>query len=314
MIGWTGLTVLAFLAAAMAVITAVAIRWTAFARTHLRAGLILFLLFMMAGMFVGVLVYFSRGGLSGEVAGLWSAAAIMSASVFVLFVAALRDFRAVEGGESTSSPGPDRGSLVPAVILLVIANEFLMGWSFSLLAGTFPANLPSPTADPLAVVGAAILSPWFVFPMALEMALTVHWLRRELPAVLTPLLLIQPAIMVCSPPTVPVLAWQVATAVVGSAFMAIVLGVLFRSIYRDEPWPRAAAMYAIGLVGSLGGMSGGLYLWVEFGDTTLIAFSLLAQMVVFLAAVANPARFTEPTEARLNASPAGASGAGAGSP
>ncbi len=291
MIPWPQVAVLAFFATSMAVITAVAVRWTAFARSYSRAGLVLFLLLMMAGMFVGVLVYYARGGLSGEIAGLWTATAIMSASVFVLFVGFFRDYRVADRPEGSPGPGPARGHLVATVIVLVLANEFLMGWSFSLLAGTFPSGLGGILSDPGGVVTSAILSPWFVFPMALEMALAVRWLRSEFSGLVAELLLVQPLIMLCSPPTLPLFLWQVVTTVAASLSMALALGLLFRSIFRGEALSRVGLLYATGLIASLGAMAGGLYLWAEDGNQWLLAAAVLAQMIVFLAAVAEPARF-----------------------
>jgi hypothetical protein len=214
------LVVLSVLAAGMASLTAVAVRWAAFTTTSFRASVVQFVLLMMAAMFTGILAYFAIGGTPGIVAGFWVAGALMSASV--VFVALSFARERVGTADSTTAPVAllKRTRFVASVIVLVLTNEFLMGWSFSLLSGGLPVGL-GPGGDRLGtILAGAVVSPWFVFPMALEMALTLRWLWGAVPSAMRRYLLIQPLAMVCSPPTIAGLAWAVGTAAGASALMA----------------------------------------------------------------------------------------------
>lgn len=286
------LAVLAGFAVGMTLTSSISVKWAAFASTPLRASVVQFLLLMMAGMFVGVLVYYAVGGISGAVEGLWVASAVMSASVLLVFVGFFRELRARgRPARGPTSPAAREG-FVASVVALVILNEFLMGWSFSLLSGQLAPGLGSRPGGVVGVLSFAVTSPWFVFPMALEMVVTLRWLRSSLPRVMGPFLAIQPAIMVCSPPTFAGLPWVLATAVGASGLMALAVAFLLVDVIRGEAMARAAGLYIGALTASLGLMAGGLYLWVELGDPGFFALALIVQMVVFLYAVTDPTRFS----------------------
>ncbi len=286
---------LAGLATGMATLTAVTVRWAAFSARPLRASVVQFLLLMMAGMLTGILVYFAIGGSSGFVAGFWVAGAIMSASVVVVFVAFLREVRAPASGAVSPETLPHRSSFVASVVGLVLLNEFLMGWSFSLLAGWLPTGAGG--ARLLPVLTGAIVSPWFVFPMALEMVLTLQWLTRAVPRSLVRYLWIQPAAMACSPPTVAGLPWVIGTAVADSVLMAIAVFVLLLHLARGVDLPSAIFAYAWRLIISFGLMGAGLYVWVAYGNLELFAVSLLVQMLLFLHVSTDPWHYRGPTPA-----------------
>jgi hypothetical protein len=101
-----GTGILAVLAAAMAGLTAVLVKWAATARTPLSSGTVLFLLLMMVAMVGGALVYFLAPGPRTLVAGFWVASALMSASVLVIFAAFLREVRRREAGATGLATGP----------------------------------------------------------------------------------------------------------------------------------------------------------------------------------------------------------------
>lgn len=286
------LAILSAFAVGMAALTAISVRWAAFARTPLAAGAVQFILVMMAGMFVGVLVYFAIGGDRGLVSGIWVAAAAMSASVTIVFLAFLREIRSEEPPNGAGRVRISRLGLVTSVVGLVLLNEFLMGWSFSLLSGALAPGLGPSLGDSLRILSEAITSPWFVFPMALEMLLTLRWLVRAVPSSMTPFLLVQPAVMVCSPPTFGALGWEVATAVAGSVLMAVVVAMYLVALFRDDPVPRSVRGYAVRLILSYGVMSAGLYLWVAYSSLELFALSLLVQMIVFLHASTDPVSYS----------------------
>jgi hypothetical protein len=294
------LVILSFLAAGMASLTAVTVRWAAYTTRPLRASVVQFLLLMMSGMLLGVLVYFAIGGTSGIVAGFWVAGAIMSASVVIVFLTFVRE-RPVLDGESPPVPTfVRRPGFLASVVGLVLVNEFLMGWSFSLLSGALPVGL-GPGGDQLgAVLAGAVVSPWFVFPMALEMLLTLRWLLAAVPAPLRRYLLIQPAAMVCSPPTIAALAWAVGTAVGASALMALAVAFLLLAVFRGQDVPARVFAFGWRLIATFGLMAAGLFAWAVYGNVTVFAVSLLFQMLLFLHASTDPGYYAEtPAASRL---------------
>ena len=286
------LVVLSALAAGMSAVTAITVRWAAFTQRPLGAGAVQFILAMMSGMFVGVLVYFAIGGTTGLVSGFWVAGATMSAAVFIVFRAFVKEAQAPSAQNETAREMISRPQFVASVVGLVLVNEFLMGWSFSLLSGALAPSLGTSAADTLGVVSDAIISPWFVFPMALEMLLTLRWLLAVLPRPMRPFLLIQPVVMVCSPPTLGGLVWEVVTATAASVLMSVAVAVFLVALFRDERLPLPVTAYATRLILSFGLMSAGLFVWAEFSNPLLFALSLLVQMVVFLQASADPASYS----------------------
>jgi len=310
MASFWALGVLSVLAVGMATLTAITVQWAAAARRPLTVGAVEFVLVMMAGMFAGVLTYFAIGGTTGLVSGFWVAAAIMSASVFIVLLAFVRD---VQSRHTPGEPGRElisRPRLVASVVGLVILNEFLMGWSFSLLSGGLAPGVGPSEQNTLLVLSEAITSPWFVFPMALEMVLTLRWLLAVLPRPMRPFLWIQPAVMICSPPTFGGLAWEVTTAVVASVLMAIAVAMFLGALFRDEPLSPPVTAYEVRLILSFGLMSAGLYLWAEFSNPAVFALSLLVQMIVFLQASADPAGYASPPVAARGSGAPGAPLAG----
>ena len=292
-------------AVGMSATTAFVVKWTALTTGPLRASVVQFVLAMMAAMFVGVLVYFAIGGTSGLVAGLWTAAALMSASVLVVFVGFVREIRLQTRPADPGAAHASRTAFLASVIGLVLANEFLMGWSFSLVAGTLPVGLGSHGQGTPTILAGAVTSPWFVFPMALEMVLTLWLFRGKVPRVMTRFLLVQPAIMVCSPPTIPGLPWLLASTLGASALMAVAIAWLLSALFRGETLLPSVTRYLLTLFLSFAMMAGGLYVWVEFSNAGLFALSLVVQMVVFLWAVTDLGHF-EPEVAEDRGRPAAA--------
>jgi hypothetical protein len=283
--------VLSLLASGMAALTAVTVRWAAFTTAPLRASVVQFLLLMMSGMLLGVLVYFAIGGSSGVVAGFWVAGAIMSASVVIVFLTFVRERPSLDAAGERAPRIARRGAFLASVIGLVLLNEFLMGWSFSLLAGQIPVGVGSGAGQLGAILAEAVVSPWFVFPMALEMLLTLRWLLGAVPAPLRRYLIIQPVAMVCSPPTISALPWAVGTAVGASVLMGVAVAILLLALYRGEEVPPRVFTFGWRLISTFGVMAVGLYAWVIYRNVELFAVSLLLQMLLFLHASTDPAYY-----------------------
>ncbi|MGA7922571.1 MAG: hypothetical protein WCA77_01150 [Thermoplasmata archaeon] len=284
------IVILAALAVGMVVTTGVLLKWTARTRTQLRAMVIIFLLVMMTGMLLGAALYFVSPSPPSLIDGLWVAAGLMSASVLLVFFEFLRETGLAQGADSAYVPSQVRrpAAFAAAVIGTVILNEILMGWTFQRAAGG-PVWLGGYGIENL--LAYVFVSPWFVFPMALEMILTVAWLASEFPPPMLILLALQPVVMIFSPPTFPVGGWVVGSAVTASAVMACALAYVLRLLYRGEPLPGPVLGYATRLFSTFGVMAAGLAVWILSGNVVLFAFSVLLQMVVFLQAIAYTRKF-----------------------
>jgi hypothetical protein len=300
-------------AAGMAAIIAWLVRWSGSARTVVGAAFVLFLLAMMVAMFLGALVYVAWPAGNSLVLGLWAAGATMSVSVFPVTALALREAKdQLSAGESYT---PRRlGSpvgLALSVTALVFLAEVLMGRSFATAAGAVGVPAVQSAATGIAWFSATVTSPWFLFPMALEMGLAALWVGRGLPRPMFPLLIAQSAVMLLSPPALGATPWVVGSAAASSVIMAAIVGYLLLLEYRGQSLPRPIASYALRVVATFGLMGAGLFVWVAYGSGVLFAAAVVVQTVVFFGAVVVPERYSGSAPAPAPEPPAAASRSGA---
>lgn len=281
---------LAVVAAAMSVATAIMLKWAALAHTGLRAAVVLFLLLMMTGMLVGAAIYFVSPSPNSLVVGLWVAAAVMSVAAILVFAQFIREAQASQTSAEEYQPTPllRIRSFQAAVVVAVIGNELLMGWTFQRAAG---GAVWLGSAGVGGLFANLLVSPWFVLPMAFEMACTLAWLRAEFPRPMIGLLAVQPIVMFASPPTFAGVGWVVSTAALSSAAMAAAVGYLLLRLFRGDTVTRPILWYANGLYASFALMASGLAVWALTGQVLLYAIGVACQMAVFLLAVVAPARY-----------------------
>jgi hypothetical protein len=277
-------------AAGMAAIVAWLVRWSGSARTVVGAAFVLFLLAMMVAMFLGALVYVAWPASNSLVLGLWAAGATMSASVFPVTALVLREARdQIGAGEAyiprrlTSPTG-----LAAAVTGLVLLAELLMGRSFATAAGNLGGPGVLSGAGGVAWLTSTVSSPWFLFPMALEMGLAAFWVGRRLPRPMFALLVSQAAVMLFSPPALTAPAWVIGSAAASSAVMAAVVGYLILLEYRGTSLSRPLAGYALRVILTFALMGAGLFVWVAYGNSLLFAAAIVTQTAVFFGAVVVP--------------------------
>ncbi|HLM92077.1 MAG TPA: hypothetical protein VK424_08570 [Thermoplasmata archaeon] len=284
----TTLAILAVVAGAMSATTAVLIKWAATARSPLRSGTVLFLLLMMVAMLGGALVYFLAPSSRSLVAGFWVASALMSASVVVVFASFLREVRRREEGAASVSAGPS-AEFVVTVLLLVLLNELLMGWTFSLASGGLA---PGISTGFVPLFSAVVTSPWFLFTMAAEMLLTAVFLRDRLPTGVVVILISQSVLMSLSPPALANPTWGAVTIYLGSAVMIGLFVYLMEFIYRHRQLTPALSNYLVRLLAVFSAMMAGLFLWLSYGSVLLFAVSVVVEMVLFFGAVLHPEPFS----------------------
>jgi polyferredoxin len=300
---------LGLLAALMAVFTALVIRWAVEAKAPLQAAGVVFLLVMMAAMFGGAVVYYLHPGTAGLVEGLWLAAGLMSLGAFIPFFTFIRLAGAQLDPEAEPQAAPTltplhKGILYAAMIAgLVLANEFLMGWAFTLASGVRFVGLAGGVGAWTTDLAAVIDSPWFLFTMAGEMALTAYLLRAHLDRPLVTVVAFQAALMFLSPPALASSTWRELSVLLGSAAMIVLFVYLLEHIYRHKEITGAYATYLVRILAVYGAMMAGLFLWAAYGEPRLFAAAILLEMFVYLDAVVRPDRFrvSEPMAWQLNA-------------
>ncbi len=287
--------VLVPLAAAMASATAYLIRWAADARTALPASTVVFLLLMMVSMLAGAAVYYSDPGTPALVEGFWVASALMAVSVVQVFLGFLEEARhrtSVEGGASPPIL-KHRGAFVAGIVLLVLANELLMGWTFSAAAGSTVGFGGGSLPGIVSGVASTIDSPWFLFTMAAEMFLSAALLRDRLSRPVVAILGGQALIMAFSPPALAGALWADLAIAASSAAMIVLVVFVMEFLYRHRNVEAGLASYLVQLLAVYAGMMAGLYAWKETGSTTVFALSVVIEMVIFFGALTRPARFTD---------------------
>jgi polyferredoxin len=283
------------LALSMAAATAGLVKWAADARSRIAAGVVLFLLVMMSAMLLGAVVYASAPSAHSAVLGLWIAAALMSASVFPLFLLILRSVQPATAASDGTRPSAwqPTWAFTGSVVALVLGNELLMGWVFPTAAGTWLPVTGTGAGGLLVGFVQLVNGPWFLFPMALEMGLTVWLLRRSLPRAFVGLLLAQSALMFLSPPAFSRPVAITDAVILGSALMIGIIVFVMEYIYRHRQLEPALSSYYLGLLAAFAAMMAGLYVWLQYGTGLLFAGAVLSEMALYFGAVLRPARFSE---------------------
>jgi ferredoxin len=278
--------ILAGVAAGMAVVTAFLILSAVEARDRVRSWVALFLLAMMGEMWISVVIYFASPSERTLVLALAVSGVLMIASVIPLFVALARLRNASPTAGSVGGAQGLSGFGIALLAALVLANEFLMSWGIQMaLGGALPSGASS-------VFVAVVDSPWFLFTMAAEMALSSVLLWNRLPRPVVAILLLQSVIMLFSPPALGGATWLAASIYVSSGAMIVLFIFLFEYLYRHRQFTAALSNYLLALVGVYGLMMAGLFVWMYFGDASAFAISIVLEMVVFYVAIARPERFS----------------------
>ncbi|HKN06508.1 MAG TPA: hypothetical protein VJ021_02735 [Thermoplasmata archaeon] len=281
--------ILAPLAAGMAVSVAYLVKWASEAHTPLKAGAVVFLLLMMVGMLVGATLYYVHPSVASLVEGIWVASALMSLSVVVVFLSFLREAQSEtdRSAPAEAAPGP-RPLFVGSVVVLVLANELLMGWTFQAAAGQAPGLSGANLGAIAQLFATSVNSPWFLFTMSAEMILTAVFLRDRLPRPVFVVLASQALIMLFSPPALDWATWSALSIYVASAAMIVLFVYLMEHLYHHHQLGLGFSNYLLELLAVYGLMMAGLFFWLYYGDGTTFALSIVLEMIVFFGAVVRP--------------------------
>ncbi|MCI4325356.1 MAG: hypothetical protein L3K00_05715 [Thermoplasmata archaeon] len=302
------------IAALMAFVIAWLVRYSTHSRTVLGAAFVVFLLAMMAAMFLGALVAVSWPGPGADVLGLWAGALAMSASVFPIAAIALREARIqMEAGPSyVPRHLPSPIVLALWVTALVLVGELWMGRTFDVASGAVTAPAVRSLSDVLTWFGTTVTSSWFLFPMALEMSLATLWVRPRLSRPMVGILLAQSAVMFASPPAIAGTAWLVGSSIASSTVMAALVGYLLLLVYRGARLPRPVASYSARVLAAFAFMAAAVFVWAITGSALVFALAVIVQSAVFFTAIVVPEAYgtsttSEESDRPTTTTPSGAS-------
>ena len=282
------LPILWIVAASMAVLTAWLLKRGSVMKTIIEAGIVIFLLVMMASMFVSAVIYLYFPSL----VTLFELVALnmvsMSIGLIPILTVLFRGDRPLEETRKGSAV-PTKYVVFASVIILALLSEIFMGWTFAIVSG---ATTTSQGA--ISAVLDSMSTYWFIFTMAGEMAITLYLVGKNFPTAFRVLIPIQTVIMVLSPTAISNSTWATDTLVGNSAFMIIAFILMLDYVFRNRTMADGASKYLIRLLGAYGLMMAGLFVWQIYGDVTLFVLSIVAEMSIYYMVVLDDKRLSNP--------------------
>jgi polyferredoxin len=276
----------------MAVATSWLVKRSIHAETKIDKAVVLYLLVTMASMFGGAVLYFSSPGITSLVEAIALNALLMTGGViFILRFwgenvdEELNKLAVVntDSSNSTLSSGPTpRGYFFRgAAISLILLNEFLMGWAFVLVSGSpFISSGSLPTVA-LSTFNVVVGSDWFIFTMALEMILSVYFLRKELPSYFVAIFLLQSVVMIFAPTAIQNSDWVTASIYLGGVAMIGLLIYCYEFLFKHRAITNVVRAYLLALLGIYALMMAGLFVWLVQGSPFLFVLSIVSEMVIY---------------------------------
>jgi len=244
----------------------------------------------VASMIATGMIYIIDTGTMGLVAGVVVGAAIMTwGTIAILRYSSHKDQkRSVSQGNDEFVIHIPKSKIGEAVvILLILANEFLMGWVFVMLSG---APSISGSLSLLNYFSYVVSSYWFIFIMVLEMSLTIFMVWKDLPRSFSVVLALQAGVMLFSPTAINNQLWAGSSVYLSSALMVVLFIFMFEFLARNNSLNKAVADYYLKLLVVYAAMMAGLYVWKLYGNEILFAASLILEMVVYFGLVMNSHR------------------------
>ena len=257
------LLVLWGVAALMAGLTAWLLKKGSAVKNLTDAGLILFLLAMMASMFGSAVIYLYFPGFVTLIELVALNMISMSLALIPILSALFKGDKALEETRKGSAIS-SRSLVFAAAIALAMLSEAFMGWTFAIVSGVASTS----TQGILSAFVSSMSSYWFIFTMATEMAVTLFLVGRKFPGGFRWLVAIQTAIMVLSPTAIANSSWVYWTLWGNSAAMIIAIIFIFEYIYKNQTMSSGALNYFVRLLGAYGLMMAGLFVWLLYGDVT----------------------------------------------
>ncbi len=277
------------IAALMAITTAWLLKKGSTIKTLTDAGLVLFLLAMMASMFLSAVVYLYFPGLVTAFELVALNMISMSIALIPLLSALFRGDRQIDETRKGSAIS-SRNLVFASIIVLAILSEVFMGWTFAIITGAASTTTQSVFSSLVTSMG----TYWFIFTMSSEMAVTLYLVGRNFPSTFRWLVAIQTVIMVLSPTAIANSTWSYDTVIGNTCVMILAIIVIFDYIFKNRTLTDGASKYVLRLMGAYGLMMAGLFLWLMNGDVLLFVLSIVAEMSIYYTIVLDEKRLINP--------------------
>jgi len=273
----------------MAVFTAWLIKKGSEIKAPKEAWMVLFLLSMMAQMFISTLIYlyFPTAVFEIILLNMW----IMMATIFAFAALYLFD-QPKTLDEVVAGILRLRYLIIALIVALVLLSMIFMAWTFALIGGTVS------TAGGLQGIFSAIANSsssfWFIFTTSAEMAITLFFIRGRLPKEFSWLIGVQVIIMVLSPTAIVNSVWASISLAAGSAAMTFLFIRIFKSLHKNQTLSKGLLNYLVLLMLAYALMMAGQFIWLLNGDAAVFALSIIFEMVVYLGIVLDEKKLASP--------------------
>ncbi len=273
----------------MAVFTAWLLKRGSTMKTLTDAGIVLFLLVMMASMFISTVVYLYIPTFITIFELVALNMISMSIGLIPILTALVKGDRQLDETRKGSKVS-SRYMIIAAIICLAILSEVFMGWTFAILSGAASTS----TQSVFSALVDSMSTYWFIFTMASEMAVTLYLVGKNFPSTFRWLVALQISIMVLSPTAIANGGWATFALVGNSAVMIVAIILLFEYMFKNRTMPLGASKYIVRLLGAYALMMGGLFAWQLYGDVLPFVLSIVAEMVIYFSIVLDEKTLTSP--------------------
>jgi polyferredoxin len=261
--------------ALMAVFAAWLVKKGSEIKTPREAVIILFLLYMMAEMFVSVVIYLYYPGVL--------TALILANWVLMMWVAFFSAVFYYLGPKTLDEPIAGivrvKSLIIMLIIALVLLSEVSMAWAFALIVGD--ASTAGGLQGLFTTITNSSSSFWFVFMSSTEMAITLFFIRNRLPKAFGVIMAFQTVIMILAPTAIANSFWADFSLAAGSAVMIFLFIYIFEFLYKNRNISSGILNYLLFLMLAYALMMVGQFIWLLNGDTAVFALSLIVEMVVY---------------------------------
>ena len=267
------------IAVLMAIYTAWLLKKGSEIKTFREAKIVLFLLSMMAEMFIIALVYLY----SPTFAVIFGLVVINMVVMFGLLLAVLTIPEPESLDSTVARTISVRTLIIALIILLVTVSEVFMGWTFALIGGV--ASTAGGLQGIFVMLTKSSSSFWFIFMMSAEMAITFFFVRNRLPRAFSWIVASQIIIMILSPTAISNPAWANVSLVAGSGVMIFLFIYIFEFMYKNRTISSGILNYLLFLMLAYALMMVGQFIWLLNGDASIFVLSIIVEMTVYFAVV-----------------------------
>jgi len=243
------------------------------------AVIILFLLYMMAEMFVSVVIYlYFPGVLTALILANW---------VLMMWVAFFSAVFYYLGPKTLDEPIAGivrvKSLIIMLIIALVLLSEVFMAWAFALIVGD--VSTAGGLQGLFTTITNSSSSFWFVFMSSTEMAITLFFIRNRLPKAFGVIMAFQTVIMILAPTAIANSFWADFSLAAGSAVMIFLFIYIFEFLYKNRNISSGILNYLLFLMLAYALMMVGQFIWLLNGDASVFVLSIMFEMVVYFGIV-----------------------------